>query len=42
MASVIITPEEIDFERLNSDIVTGIYREVSLPEKIMRQIMEAL
>jgi glycosyltransferase involved in cell wall biosynthesis len=42
MAGVIITPREIDFERLTSDIVTGIYREVTLPDEKMRQIMEAL
>jgi len=33
---------EIDFERLNSDIVGGIYREVTLPDEKMRQILEAL
>jgi glycosyltransferase involved in cell wall biosynthesis len=42
MAGVIITPMEIDFERLNSDIVGGIYREVTLPDEKMRQILEAL
>ena len=42
MAGVIITPREIDFERVDSDIVDGIYREVSLPDEKMRQIMEAL
>ncbi len=42
MAGVIITPMEIDFERLSSDIVGGIYREVTLPDEKMRQIMEAL
>ncbi|MBN1474926.1 MAG: DUF4922 domain-containing protein [Syntrophaceae bacterium] len=42
MAGIIITPMEIDFERLTSDIVGGIYRQVTLPDEIMRQIMEVL
>ena len=42
MAGVIVTPKEIDFERLTSDIVGCIYREVTLPDEKMRQIMEAL
>jgi len=42
MAGVIITPREIDFESLGSDIITGIYREVALPDEKMRQIMESV
>ena len=35
MAGVMITPQLIDFNRLNGDTIRGIYQEVSLPAEIM-------
>jgi len=42
MAGVIITPLFTDFNRLDCDTIRGIYREVSLPEKMMNIIMNEL
>ena len=42
MAGVIITPREIDFQRLDSAVITDIYREVSLSDEKIRQIMNKL
>ena len=42
MAGVIITPQIIDFNRLGRNTISGIYREVSLPEELMNTIMNEL
>ncbi len=42
MAGVMITPREIDFERLNSETITNIYREVSLPHETINNIIDKL
>ena len=39
MAGVIITPMEIDFMRLNAEITTKIYNEVSLSDNILNEIL---
>jgi len=40
MAGVIITPREIDFNRLDGESIRNIYAEVSLPEEIINKIIE--
>jgi hypothetical protein len=42
MAGLIITPQLIDFNRLDCDTIRGIYREVSLPDEMMNIIMNEL
>jgi len=42
MAGVMITPKLIDFNRLDCDTIRGIYREVSLPAKMMNIILNEL
>ncbi|MEQ8203196.1 MAG: hypothetical protein ABRQ31_05385, partial [Smithellaceae bacterium] len=40
MAGVIITPREIDFNRLDGQSIRNIYTEVSLSEQMMSKIIE--
>ncbi|MCK7467759.1 MAG: DUF4922 domain-containing protein [Desulfosudis oleivorans] len=40
MAGVLVTPMEKDFERLDTEAVEGIYREVSLDGKILTKVMK--
>jgi hypothetical protein len=42
MGGVLIAPVEKDFERLGTDEIGGIYREVSLETEIVREAMDAL
>ncbi len=42
MGGVLVTPVERDFERLDGETVERIYREVSLPEEIVRRAIEAM
>ena len=42
MAGVMITPLLTDFNRLDCDTISGIYREVSLPESIIDKIINAV
>jgi glycosyltransferase involved in cell wall biosynthesis len=42
MAGVIVTPQIIDFNRLDCDTIRRIYREVSLPAKMMNIILNEL
>lgn len=42
MAGVIITPLEIDFNRLDGQSIRSIYAEVSLSEEMMNRIIDAL
>ena len=38
MAGVMITPKLVDFNRLDCDTISRIYREVSLPEEMMNEL----
>lgn len=40
MAGVIITPREIDFDRLDGESIRNIFAEVSFPEEIINKIIE--
>jgi glycosyltransferase involved in cell wall biosynthesis len=42
MAGVMITPQLIDFNRLDCDTIRGIYKEVSLPEEMLNLIINEL
>ena len=42
MGGLIITPREEDFRKLTPDVVTAIYREVSLMPEQMKQVIEQL
>jgi ribosomal protein S18 acetylase RimI-like enzyme len=42
MGGLLITPVEKDFERLNATAVEGIYREVSLEERIVEKAIQAM
>ena len=42
MAGVMITPQLIDFNRLDCETICGIYREVSMPEEMMNIILNEL
>lgn len=42
MAGVVITPLQLDFNRLDGDQIRAIYREVSLPEKTLEKIIQEL
>jgi len=42
MGGLIITPREEDFRKLTPDVVTAIYREVSLTPEQMKQVVEQL
>ena len=42
MAGVLVTPMEKDFERLDTEAVEGIYREVSLDGKILAKVIKAM
>lgn len=42
MAGVIITPREVDFQNLDCETIADIYREVSLPDEKIRQILDKL
>jgi SpoIID/LytB domain protein len=42
MGGLIITPREEDFRKLTPEVVTAIYREVSLTPEQMKQVMERL
>jgi len=42
MAGLIITPLKLDFDRLDGEMIRDLYREVSLPEETLRDIIEEL
>jgi hypothetical protein len=42
MAGVLVTPMEKDFERLDTEAVEGIYREVSLDGKILTKVIKTM